>query len=215
MARKILILADPGIDTAFAIALALHDPALEVLGLIPTAGNVSAEQATANMQVLIDQLDPARWPRTASALPVEYDTDGTTIHGANGLGGVVFPMASKHQQLSADKAIIELVRAFPGDVSIVVLGPLTTLAHTIARDPELPGMIDTLIFVGGAYREPGNAGPHAEFHAWLDPDSTRAVLQAGLHPIVIPLDVTRRLILSPTELLTLPNPDSRTGQFLR
>ncbi|MGL4423588.1 MAG: nucleoside hydrolase, partial [Gemmataceae bacterium] len=80
---------------------------------------------------------------------------------------------------------------------------------------ELPGMIDTLIFVGGAYREPGNAGPHAEFHAWLDPDSTRAVLQAGLHPIVIPLDVTRRLILSPTELLTLPNPDSRTGQFLR
>jgi inosine-uridine nucleoside N-ribohydrolase len=32
---------------------------------------------------------------------------------------------------------------------------------------------------------------------------------------VIPLDVTRRLILSPSELLELPNPESKTCQFLR
>jgi inosine-uridine nucleoside N-ribohydrolase len=33
--------------------------------------------------------------------------------------------------------------------------------------------------------------------------------------MVIPLDVTRKLVLSPSELLELPNPESRTCQFLR
>ena len=41
------------------------------------------------------------------------------------------------------------------------------------------------------------------------------MLAAALHPLLIPLDVTRKLIFSPTDLLELPNPDSRTCQFLR
>jgi inosine-uridine nucleoside N-ribohydrolase len=69
--------------------------------------------------------------------------------------------------------------------------------------------------VGGCWREPGNAGPTAEFHIALDPDAAKRVFHAELHPLVIPLDVTRKLIFSPTDLLELPNPDSRTCQFLR
>ena len=38
MADKVLLVADPGIDAAFAIALALNDPGLEVLALAATAG---------------------------------------------------------------------------------------------------------------------------------------------------------------------------------
>ena len=85
MPRKVILVADPGIDTAFAVALALHDPNLDVIGLIPCAGNVPAARACANVHILIDQLDPPKWPRTAAALPVEYDTDGTALHGPDGL----------------------------------------------------------------------------------------------------------------------------------
>ena len=60
MPKKVILIADPGIDTAFAVALALHDPNLDVIGLLPCAGNVPAEQATANVNVLIDHLDPAK-----------------------------------------------------------------------------------------------------------------------------------------------------------
>ena len=63
MIRKVILVADPGIDGAFAIALALFDPNLDVLGLAATAGNVKAEQATKNVQTLIEQFDPPRWPR--------------------------------------------------------------------------------------------------------------------------------------------------------
>ena len=45
MPQKVILVADPGIDTAFAIAIALHDPRLDVLGLLATAGNVSAAAA--------------------------------------------------------------------------------------------------------------------------------------------------------------------------
>ena len=58
-------------------------------------------------------------------------------------------------------------------------------------------------------------GPAAEFHIHLDPDAAKRVFHAELHPLLIPLDVTRKLIFSPTDLLELPNPESRTCQFLR
>lgn len=215
MPRKVILIADPGIDTAFAIALAFHDPNLDVIGLIPCAGNVSAEQATANAMILIDQLDPAKWPRTAAAVPVKYDRDGTALHGPGGLGGVNFPVSTKSQYPTGDKALIDLVRQNPREVTVVCLGPLTTLAHALARDAEFGQLIDRVVAIGGTHREPGNAGPLSEFHIAVDPESARAVFAAGLHPTLIPLDVTRQLVLSPTELLELPNPESRTCQFLR
>ena len=56
MVQKVAIIADPGIDTAFAIALALHDPKIDVVGLIASAGNVGHDQATQNVHILINQI---------------------------------------------------------------------------------------------------------------------------------------------------------------
>lgn len=215
MARKVILIADPGIDTAFAIALALHDPNLDVIGLIPCAGNVSATQAAANVQILIDQFDPRKWPRTSAPIAVEYELNGTDMHGVDGLGGLNLPQTDRHSPLPAEKAISELVRQHPREVSIICLGPVTTVARAFDRDPDLPSLLDKLVMVGGCWNEPGNAGPVSEFHFYLDPEATRRVLRSGVHPDIIPLEITRRLILSPTELLELPNPDSRTSSFLR
>jgi inosine-uridine nucleoside N-ribohydrolase len=215
MPRKVIIVADPGIDTAFAVALALNDPNLEVVGLLPTAGNVNAEQATANVHTLIDVIDPPKWPRLAAALPVRYESDGLSLHGPGGLGGVTFPSATRHTLHLADKVLCELAHEYPRQVTVVNLGPLTTLAAALDRDPSLPAVLDQTVIIGGCWREAGNAGPTAEFHIALDADAAKRVFHAELHPLLIPLDVTRKLIFSPSDLLELPNPDSRTCQFLR
>lgn len=215
MSRNVILIADPGIDTAFAIALALHDPSLNVIGLLPCAGNVSADQATQNVRTLTELLDPAKWPKVASAVPVQYELDGTSLHGPHGLGDLQFPVSTRNPPPPADKVLIELVRQHPRDVSVICLGPCTTLSHALNRDPEWPKLVERLVIVGGAHRDPGNAGPVSEFHLWLDPDAAKAVLRTDAQPILIPLDVTRKLILSPTELLDLPNPTSRTCTFLR
>src|ERR1700753_1879183 len=96
MAEKIVIIADPGIDGAFAIALALFDPEIEVLGLGATAGNVSADQATQNVHIVVDKLDPPRTPRLGGAIPVDYDIDGHVIHGPKGLGNTDYLAAVRH-----------------------------------------------------------------------------------------------------------------------
>jgi inosine-uridine nucleoside N-ribohydrolase len=215
MPRRVIIVADPGIDTAFATALALNDPNIEVIGLLPTAGNVSAEQATANVHTIIDVIDPPKWPKLAAALPARYDANGVDLHGSGGLGSATFPCATRHTLHPADKVLCELAHEHPRQVTVINLGPLTTLATALDRDPTLPAVLDQTVIIGGTWKEPGNAGPVAEFHIHLDPDAAKRVLHAELSPLLIPLDVTRKLIFSPTDLLELPNPDSRTCQFLR
>src|SRR5262249_15582574 len=168
-----------------------------------------------NVQTLVEQTDPPRWPRLGAALPVEYDIDGTQLHGPGGLGGVTFPCAQLHHQHSSDKLLSDLVRLHPREVTVLALGPLTVLARAFDRDPELPVLMERLVCVGGAWHEPGNASAVAEFHFYCDPSAARQVLRSGAPITLIPLDVTRKLVFSPTDLLELPAPESRTCQFLR
>jgi inosine-uridine nucleoside N-ribohydrolase len=215
MAQKVILVVDPGIDTAFATALAFLDPELDVLALAATAGNVSAEQATLNVHTIIGQLDPPRWPRIGAALPIMYDMDGTKLHGADGLGNANFPSVSLHAPHVSDRLIVELVKADPHEITVVCLGPMTMLARAISRESELPSLVHRIVCVGGCWKEPGNASPVSEFHVYLDPEATRIVLNCGAHVTLIPLDVTRKLIFSPKDLLDLPAPESGTSQFLR
>jgi inosine-uridine nucleoside N-ribohydrolase len=215
MARKVVLVSDPGIDGAVALALSLYDPDLEVLGIAATAGNVDANQATQNVQIVVDQVDPPRWPRLGAAVAVEYDTDGRRLHGPGGLGNVSFPCARLHHPHSSDKLLSDLVRQFPKEVAVVVMGPLTVLARAIDRDPELPSLVQRLVCVGGAWHEPGNASAVAEFHFYCDPPAARQVLKCGAPLTLIPLDVARKIVLAPSDLLELPAPESRINQFIR
>jgi inosine-uridine nucleoside N-ribohydrolase len=215
MARKILLIGDPGIDGAFAIALALLDPNLDVVGLAATAGNVTAEQATRNIHILVEQIDPPRWPRLGAAPPVEYDIDGARLHGPGGLGGVSFPCVQLHHPHPSDKLVADLARQHPKEITLVCIGPLTVLARAIDRDPELPGLLQRIVCVGGAWHEPGNASAVAELHFYCDPAAARQVLRCGAPLTLLPLDVSRKLVYSPSELLELPAADSGAGRFLR
>ena len=69
--------------------------------------------------------------------------------------------------------------------------------------------------MGGAWRESGDASASAEFHFYCDPLSARQVLKSGAPLTLIPLDVSRQILFSPTDLLELPAPESPTCQFLR
>jgi inosine-uridine nucleoside N-ribohydrolase len=215
MAQKVILVADPGIDTAFAVALALHDPEIDVLGLVASAGNIPADRATQNIHLLINAIDPPKWPRLGAALPVKYEIDGTKLHGPDGLGNIELPPVSLHQPTPGDKTIVELVRAYPHELTVVVLGPATVLARAFDRDPELSALIERIVFLGGAWRVPGNATAVSEFHFYCDPEAARQVLRCGRPITLIPLDAARKLIFSPTDLLELPAPDSDTCSFLR
>ncbi len=214
MPRKVICIADPGIDGAFALALAMLDPELDVLAVAASAGNVTAEQATTNVHTIIEQIDPPRWPRVGAALPVEFEINGVNLHGANGLGGVELPCARLHHPHPADKLITDLVRQFPQEITVVLMGPATTFARAMDRDPELGSLVRNIVCLGGSWREPGNAGPVSEFHFYCDPPAVRQLLRCGAPITLVPLDAMRKLLFSPSDLLNLPAPESRASKFL-
>lgn len=215
MAEKLVLLADPGIDGAFAVSLALLDPDVDVLGVGAVPGNVSAAQATRNVQIVVEQVDPPRWPRLGEAPDVAYPIDGRSLHGPTGLGATEFPSVSRHNLLPSEKLVVELVRQHPREVTLVCLGPATAIARAIDLSPDLPGLVKRIVLLGGSHREPGNAGPVSEFHFFCDPAAARATLHCGAAITLVPLDCMRRVLFSPKDLLDLPEDAAKAGRFLR
>ncbi len=201
MAKKVVLISDPGIDGAFAIALALFDPDLDVVGMLATAGNVAADQATKNMRIVLDQLDPPRWPRLGAAPEVDYGMNGARLHGPLGLGNTDFPCASLHHLPTSEKLLVELVRLYPNELTVICMGPLTVLARALDLYPGVPAQIQRIVVVGGALHEPGNAGPVSEFHFSCDPHAARKVVHCKAPITLVPLDAVRRVLFAPTELL--------------
>jgi len=217
MARKVILDVDPGIDDALAMCIALFDPRLEVLAVTAVGGNTSPERATLNVQTIIGQLDPPRWPRVGAAsepdggLPV----DGRYLCGVDGLGGIEFAVAERQHLLPSEKVICDQVRAAPHQVTIVALGPLTNVARAFARDPELPTLVDRVVMMGGTVSAPGNITPAAEFNIYCDPVSARAVFRAHCTKTLVPLDVTNRAVLSYDLFNRLPEESTKIGYFVR
>jgi inosine-uridine nucleoside N-ribohydrolase len=137
------------------------------------------------------------------------------LHGPGGLGGIDFPCAQLHHPHPSDKLISDLLHQYPKEIAVVLMGPATVFARALDRDSEIASLVERIILVGGAWHEPGNASPVAEFHFFCDPPATRQVLRCGAPITLLPLDVTRKLLFAPTELLQLPASESRTASFLR
>ncbi|MDY0167843.1 MAG: nucleoside hydrolase [Thermoguttaceae bacterium] len=217
MARKVILDCDPGIDDALALCLALFDPQLEVLAVTAVGGNVTPAQATRNVQAVIEQLDPPRWPRLGAASVPEagLPVDGRNLHGSDGLGGADFEVAELHHLHPAEKVICDQIRGAPrGSVSIIALGPLTNIARAFQRDPELPGLIGDLTIMGGTVSGPGNITPAAEFNIYCDPLAAKAVLRSPSTKTLVPLDVTNRIVLTFDLLNQLPDASTKVGNIL-
>jgi inosine-uridine nucleoside N-ribohydrolase len=213
----VILDVDPGIDDAVAVALALFDPRLEVVAITAVAGNVNAEQATRNVQAIVEQLDPPRLPRIGAAVHPERDplVDARHVYGADGLGNSDFPVAELHHVHPSDKVITDEIRQAPDAVTIVALGPLTNIATVLRRDPSLAEQIGQLVIMGGTYRGPGNVTPAAEFNIYCDPMAAREVFRSKTTKTLIPLDVTSQVVMTFDLLDQLPDESTRVGCFVR
>lgn len=217
MPRKIIIDCDPGIDDALALTVALFDPRLEVVAVTAVGGTVPADRATLNVQAIVERLDPPRYPRlgAASAADDVPYTDGRLLHGPDGLGGAGFQVSKLARQHPAEKLISDEVRAAPGDVTILCLGPLTNLARALTREPDLVDLIGRVVIRGGSVKAIGDVTPGAECNVYADPGAARAVFKSPLAKTLIPLDVTDQVVWNLDLLEKLPADFTRAGKLLR
>lgn len=217
MARKIIIDCDPGIDDAVALSLALFDPRLEVLAVTACAGTVDAERSTQNLMSVIERLDPPRMPRVGAALDPEDGAavaNATLLHGEDGLGNARWAPTSRQHVMPADKLIAEHLRAHPGEITLICMGPLSGIAKLAARDPAALALIDRIIIAGGSTSASGNVTAVAEFNMHFDPFSAQIVLHSPTTKSLIPLEVTERLTFGWDLMEQLPPKYSKAGAVI-
>lgn len=217
MPRKVIIDCDMGIDDAVALCMTLFDSRLEVIGVTATEGCVTADQANNNLQAIVSELDPDRYPRLgmASSTDDAPPVDTRYLYGKDGLGNAGFESSNRQHSAAAEKLIIDLVRANPDEVTILCLGPMTNLARAFRRDPTLPALVDRVIMTGGSLTAHGNITPCAEFNFYFDPTSAQEIIKSRTTKILIPLDVTREVTFGLEVMDDLPKPETRIGYFLR
>ena len=104
-------------------------------------------------------------------------------------------------------------------VSVIALGPMTNLAVLIERDVDAFLNIDELLSMGGTFKSHGNWSPVAEYNYWCDPDAAALVYDTmyenGRQIHMVGLDVTRKIVLTPTILEYICRLDPETGDFIR
>lgn len=225
--RKILLDADPGIDEALAIAFALFDPDVEIVAATSVGGCVAPSVAARNLQRIVRFLDPPRLPRLGvgtapdAGLPVAGDFCADATFGElDALDGFGLPSgARRFASRSAEKTIRDAVRRWPGETSILALGPLTNVARAFRLDPELPFLVERIVVAGGVFAAPGNASSCAEFNVFCDPAAARIVFRAPCAKTLVPLDLATQFRFSFDDLAdVLANGDaveSDVGRLIR
>jgi purine nucleosidase/pyrimidine-specific ribonucleoside hydrolase len=214
MTRHLVIDSDPGIDDALAILLALRSSDARVEAVTTVAGNVAVDRATANARRILAVAAPDAPPPLAAGAPAPLKRALVTaghVHGQDGLGNLErfvepdgrprYPEpAHAIEMRSGPEVILDAADRWRADLTIVALGPLTNLALALQQDPRRLARAGRIVVMGGAIGVPGNVTSAAEFNFYVDPEAAAVVLDAGLPVELIPLDVTRRVVLAQAAL---------------
>jgi inosine-uridine nucleoside N-ribohydrolase len=209
MRKRVIIDTDPGVDDALALVLALLSPELCVEAITTVNGNVNAGQALKNAALILDLLHPSPRPILARG-ETRHSTKelkrAQSVHGIDGLGELhrfrnpdgspryQEPSLSKYIP-SAIEVLLDLLRRYPDEMSLIALGPLTNLAEALEKDKRRVKRLREVVIMGGAIKVPGNITPAAEFNVFVDPGAARRVCNSGLPITLVPLDVTEKVLL--------------------
>ena len=199
--KSIIIDTDPGQDDAIAILLALASPdEIDVLGITTVAGNVPLELTKKNARIVCELAGKSEIrvfagcdrPLSRPLVTAEH------VHGKTGLDGPTLPdPRMKLEQQHGVDFIIETLRTEPsGTVTLCPLGPLTNIAQALKKAPDITNRIAEIVLMGGAYFEVGNITPTAEFNIYVDPEAADIVLRSGIKIVIMPLDVTHKVLVT-------------------
>lgn len=204
---KVILDMDLGVDDAVALAYALANPAVELVGVTGSYGNVYLEQGVANAKALLALFGGPEVP-VLGGIPHALDARGferldasARIHGQDGVGnvGAAYGLdvpAPAEALTGGVEFIVDAARRYGKELALVVTGPLTNVAAALRLDPAAMRGIGKIVFMGGALAVTGNVTPCAEANIYQDPLACKEVFESGIDVTMVGLDVTCRCHLT-------------------
>lgn len=201
MPVKLIIDCDPGIDDVVALALAARSPELDPVAVTTSYGNATLAATTRNARDVLG-LAGRREIAVLSGSDRPLTRPLVTAPETHGPTGVGYAPVPAEQPVSPNPVVLlDLLADLDEPVVLVTLGPLTNLAHAVARDEALVRRaVARHIGMFGNLHERGNTNRWADFNAWCDPEATHRVLRAQLSTEMVGLDVTRRMTIDAAEV---------------
>ena len=211
---RIIIDTDPGVDDTIAILMALAAPDVEVAGITVVGGNVPHARGLRNARAILDYVGRSEIPvHRGSSRPLAGKfANAQHFHGSSGITRrLPEPVTPPAQERAVDYLAAQLSQ-YPGQVTLVAIGPLTNLARLERRHPGYLAQAESLVIMGGAVNTPGNITPHAEFNFYCDPLAAHEVLNCGAPLTLVDLAACRQVTLSREQALRLKS-DNPLGKL--
>jgi inosine-uridine nucleoside N-ribohydrolase len=178
------------IDDAFALGLALRSPELRLLGITTAYGDT--ELRARLLDRYLAAVGQADIPVAAGVATAHSNVFTQAAYARQTPDS---EQAKKHPD--AVEFLLSQIRAHPGQITLIAIGPLFNIQATIERDPATFRQLKRVVMMGGSiYRgydgRNGERRPaDAEWNINRDPAGARALLAAGVPVFMMPLDSTQ------------------------
>ena len=183
------------IDDAFAVALALRSPELHILGITTAYGDTELRAR------LLD-----RYLGAIGRADIPVAAGVATPHTNVFTQAAYAHQAPERKHPDAVAFLLDQIRAHPGQITLIAIGPLFNVQAAIERDPVTFRQLRRAVIMGGSvyrgYGDDKNGTPRPAEPEWnikCDPAGARALLSAGVPVFVMPLDSTQIPLQTPAQ----------------
>jgi inosine-uridine nucleoside N-ribohydrolase len=192
-ATKIPVLLDfdigEDIDDVFALATVLASPELDLRG-VTTVGEDAHKRAQMTARFLT-AVGSGKIP-VATGLPEKTTKPLPYWQVQYGNHASVYFRDPKPVKERAPEFLYKHLKAQPGELTILAIGPLTNIAKLLTDHPDAKPMIQRIVLMGGSVRRGYGDGskPQAEYNIAADAKAAQFVFRSGIPIVMAPLDAT-------------------------
>ncbi len=174
------------IDDAYALALALKSPEIHLIGITTAFGDTELRaRLVTRYLTAIGRTDISVYAGVATSATnvftqAEYARRAPTVQASDGI-----------------PFLLDQIRARPGEITLIAIGPLFNVEEAIKRDPATFRKLKRVVIMGGSIdrgydgRKGERRPPDAEWNINRDPSGLRALLASGVPVFMMPLDSTQ------------------------
>jgi len=207
MSKQLVLMDhDGGVDDYLATMLLLTMEHIELLGVVVTPADCYIAPAVSATRKIIDLMGFSHIPvaestvRGINPFPRLYRRDSFIVDH--------LPILNQQETIKTPLVVepgqdfmVRVLRDAPQPVTLMVTGPLTTVAVALDKAPDIAAKIEKIVWMGGALNVGGNveksleAGQDgsAEWNVYWDAVSAARVWQTQIEIIMCPLDLTNNV----------------------